>query len=143
MLVAKGKRAGGVLWLELVATTLLMVGRACALRDRAAAPMPIPSFRVVSREIGEGIEWGDVAEAFEPGSIVVVDEGSDVAGALLMGIEAVQSTVAAVLGSGVELVQAAVEALDHAVGLWPEGAGEAVGDEPSFYTRTVTPIRRQ
>jgi hypothetical protein len=90
-----------------------------------------PGFRVVSREIGECFEGSDVAQAFEPSSIVVIDEGADVVGAVLMGIEAVQSAVAAILGCGVELLlQASVEALDHAVGLWPEGAGEAVGDTP-------------
>ena len=69
-----------------------------------------------------------VIEASQAGAIVVGDEGMEV------GVAFGVVEKAAVVGGTVlrhpaqMLAEAPVEALDHAVGLRPEGLGEAVGD---------------
>ena len=87
-----------------------------------------PGLRVVSREFGEELGGRLVIEASQAGAIVVGDEGVEV------GIAFGMVAKAAVVGGPVlrhaaeMLAEAAVEAFDHAVGLRPEGLGEAMGD---------------
>ena len=69
-----------------------------------------------------------VVEAAQAGVVVIGDEGVEVGIAFGM-VEKAAVVGGAVLRHAVEVVaEAAVEALDHAVGLRPEGAGEAMGD---------------
>jgi hypothetical protein len=85
-----------------------------------------PRESVVSREFGEEFGGSLVIEASQSGAVVVGDEGAEIGVAFGMVAKA---AMGAQLRSAVEVVaEAAVEALDHAVGLRPEGAGEAVGD---------------
>jgi ABC-type sugar transport system substrate-binding protein len=82
----------------------------------------------VSREFSEELGRSLIVETSQTGAIVVGDEGVEV------GIAFGMAEKAAVVGGTVlrhpdkMLAEAAVEALDHAVGLRPEGLGEAVGD---------------
>ena len=87
-----------------------------------------PGFRVRSREIGEGLCRSFVAEAFEPGSIVVGDEVEDISITLSMVEEAAVVGGAVFRHSSKVLTELSIEALDHAVGLWPEGPGQLVTD---------------
>ena len=87
-----------------------------------------PGLRVVSRKFSEEFGGRLVAEASQPGAVVVGDEGEQV-GVTFGVIEKAAVMGGAVLRHAVEmLAEAAVEALDHAIGLRPERAGEAVGD---------------
>ena len=89
--------------------------------------MPLdPRFHVVSREISEQLGGRLVAEASQPRAIVVGDEGVEVG--VAFGVIA-EAAMGLQLWSAVEmLAEPAVEAFDHAIGLRPEGLGEAVGD---------------
>ena len=87
-----------------------------------------PGLRVVSREFSEEFGGCQIVEGSQPGAIVIVDE------AMQVGVAFGMVNKAAVMGGAVlwhaaqMLAKPAVEALDHAVGLWPERLGEAVGD---------------
>jgi len=86
-----------------------------------------PCFRVWSREIGQGLKRSDVAEAFEPGSIVVRHETveEDVA----IGMAGEGAPCAAAFGFPADgFVDAAIEALDQTVGLRPIRSCQAVID---------------
>src|SRR5258705_10854582 len=84
-----------------------------------------PCVRVWSREIGECLEWGQIAEAFEARSIVIGDEAIEEGIPIL--VEAEQPTRAAPFGLTADGVNdATVEAFDEAVGLRSIGPGEAV-----------------
>jgi len=88
-----------------------------------------PGLRVVSREIVEELDRAFVFEASQAGSVIGVDEVADVGVSLFVVVEAVFASVAAVGRFGVKVIlEASVEALDHAVGLGPEGPGEAMPD---------------
>src|SRR5262245_26280577 len=83
----------------------------------------------MSRLISKGLERGDVSEAFEACSIVVVDDALEEGVSLGVAGELVLAAVA--LGGGVLVEgfgEAAVEAFDEAVGLRMEGFGQAVRD---------------
>ena len=70
-----------------------------------------------------------IVETSQTGAIAVGDEGVEVGIAFLVIAKAAM-VGGAVLRHAVEmLAEATVEALDHAVALRPEGAGEAVGDD--------------
>src|SRR5438445_1982359 len=100
--------------------TGLMIGQRQRHRD--------PRLRVVSREFSEELGGCMVIETSQAGTIVVGDEGMEVGVAFLVVAKAAV-VGGAVLRQAVEmLAEAAVEALDHAVALRPEGLGEAVGD---------------
>ena len=87
-----------------------------------------PGLRVVSREFSEEFGGCLVTEASQSGAIVVGDEGVEVGVAFGM-VEKAAVVGGAVLRHAAEmLANAAVEALDHTVGLRPEGLGEAVDD---------------
>ena len=87
-----------------------------------------PGAGVVSRKFSEEFGGRLIAEASQPGAIVVGDEGEQV-GVTFGVIEKAAVVGGAVLRHAVEmLAEAAVEALDHAIGLRPERTGEAVGD---------------
>ncbi len=81
-----------------------------------------PRVGVWSRRIVKGFAWGAVAEAFESGSIVVMDDV--VKEGVTFGV-AVELVLAAVSGGGLVGVdgvgEASVEAFDEAVGLRPVG----------------------
>ncbi|MGY4224698.1 hypothetical protein ACVMIH_002059 [Bradyrhizobium sp. USDA 4503] len=86
-----------------------------------------PCFRVRSRVIGEGLDWRQVAEAFEAGPIVVVDELGDegvAVGVVDKGTARAAPFVFAADGFG----DAPVEAFDEAVGLRVVGLGQAMLD---------------
>src|SRR5260370_35092625 len=85
-------------------------------------------FRVVSGEISESFQRSAVAETTQSGSVVVVDEGEDVVVAGGTGWEGLVMPCGVVRDALEVLGEAAVETLDHAVGLRPEGAGEPVRD---------------
>lgn len=85
--------------------------------------------RVRSRKIGEKFSRGSVVEAFEPNSIIALDEGVEESVALGMGVELVLALVPGDAGlSGDSLGEAAIEALDETVGLWSERPSEAMLD---------------
>ena len=87
-----------------------------------------PGLRVVSREFGEEFGGSLIIEASQSGAIVVGDEGVEIGIAFGM-VEKAAVVGGAVLRHAAEvLAEASVEALDHSVGLGPEGPGEAVGD---------------
>ena len=93
-------------------------------------PLPRhPGAGVWFRKIGQEVEWCFVIEAFEPGSIVGVDEVVNEVVSLVMAVEPVLSGVSfggrCILdGFG----DPPIEALDHAVGLRMERLDEAVLD---------------
>src|SRR5258705_3123956 len=96
-----------------------------------------PCERVWSREIGECLEWGQIAEAFEARSIVIGDEAIEEGIPIVVGAE--QPTRAAPFGLTADGVNdATVEAFDEAVGLRSIGPGEAVLDA----TFCAKPIER-
>jgi hypothetical protein len=82
----------------------------------------------VSREFSEELGRSLVVETSQTGAIVVGDEGEEVGIAFGMAEKAAVVGGAVLRHPGKMLAEAAVEALDHAVGLRPEGLGEAVGD---------------
>src|SRR5690242_10838155 len=87
-----------------------------------------PGGSVVSREFSEEFGGCLVVEASQSGAVVIGDEGVEVGVAFGM-VEKAAVVGGAVLRHAAEmLAHAAFEALDHAVGLRPEGLGEAVGD---------------
>src|ERR1700731_2781206 len=87
-----------------------------------------PGLRVVSREFGDELGGCLVVKASQAGAIVVGDEGAEVGIAFGM-VEKAAVVGGTVLRHAAEmLAEAAVEAFDHAVGLRPEGLGEAMGD---------------
>src|ERR1700753_4117937 len=86
-----------------------------------------PCVRVRSREIGQGLHGSLVAEAFEAGSIVVVDELGDEGIAIGVVDEDAPGT-ATLLFSADGLGDAPVEAFDHAIGLRVVGLGQTVFD---------------
>jgi hypothetical protein len=90
--------------------------------------MPAASTIVVSREFSEELGGRLVVKASQAGAIVIGDEGLEIG--IAFGVVEKAAVVGdAVLRHAVEMfAEAAVEALDHAVGLRPEGLGEAVGD---------------
>ena len=89
----------------------------------------VPGEGVRSRKIVEGVDRGLVGEAFEAGSVVVVDEADEEVVSFLVAVELVLAGVAAGSLSGADGGgDAPVEALDHAVGLRPIRSGEAVLD---------------
>ena len=77
--------------------------------------------------IGEGLDWGFVGEAFEAGSIVVVDELGDEGVAIGVVDEGTPGAAPLFLAAD-GLSNAAIEAFDHAVGLRVIRPGEAVID---------------
>ncbi|MGY3583569.1 hypothetical protein ACVIF9_002246 [Bradyrhizobium sp. USDA 4350] len=86
-----------------------------------------PCFRVWSRVIGEGLHWGQVAEAFEASSVVVVDELGDEGVPIGMVDEGAPCT-AALLFAANGFGDTAVEAFNETVGLrvvgpWSGDAG--------------------
>ena len=82
----------------------------------------------MSREFSEEFGGRLIVEASQAGAIVVGDEGVEV-GVAFGVVEEAAVMSGAVLRHAAEVVaEAAVEALDHAVGLRPEGPGEAVID---------------
>ena len=86
-----------------------------------------PGFRVVSREVSEEFGGCFMAEASQARAIVVVDEGLDKGVALGVMVEAIFAGVAGGPGMSCEgVAEAAIEALGHAIGLRPIGAGEFV-----------------
>jgi hypothetical protein len=86
-----------------------------------------PCVRVRSREIGEGLDWGEIAEALEPGSIVVSHKTTEEGVALRMAGEG--AACAAPFGFAADgLGDAAVEAFNEAIGLRPIRSGQAVID---------------
>jgi len=80
--------------------------------------------RKFSKELGRSL----VVETSQTGAIVAGDEGVEAGIAFGMTQKAAVMGNAVLLQPGKMLAEAAVEALDHAVGLRPEGLGEAVGD---------------
>src|SRR6266852_5956442 len=87
-----------------------------------------PGLRVVSREVSQGLGGCLVVKTSQAGSIVVIDEGVEVGISFGM-VEEASMMGGAVLRHAVEmLADPAIEALDHAVGLRPEGSGQPVGD---------------
>ena len=81
--------------------------------------------RKFSKELGRSL----VVEASQTGAIVAGDEGVEAGIAFGMAEKAAVVVGGAVLRHpGKMLAEAVVEALDHAVGLRPEGLGEPVGD---------------
>ena len=82
----------------------------------------------MSREFSEEVGRSLVVETSQTGAIVVGDEGVEVGVAFGMAEKAAVVGGAVLRHPGKMLAEAAVEALDHAVGLWPEGLSEAVGD---------------
>src|ERR1700738_950827 len=80
--------------------------------------------RKFSKELGRSL----VVETSQTGAIVVGDEGVEAGIAFGMAEEAAVVGGAVLRHPGKMLAEAAVEALDHAVGLRPEGLGEPVGD---------------
>ena len=80
--------------------------------------------RKFSKELGRSL----VVETSETGAIVVGDEGVEAGIAFGMAEKAAVVGGAVLRHPGKMLAEAAVEALDHAVGLRPEGLGEPVGD---------------
>ena len=83
----------------------------------------------MSREIVEALSGTFVIETSQAGLVVVSDEVEDVAVSLLVGVEAVLALVFSVGRLGIEMVlEAAVEPLNHAVRLGPEGPGELMAD---------------
>jgi hypothetical protein len=87
-----------------------------------------PGFRVVSRKIGEGFEGRLVAEAFEPGAIVVCDEVVDIGIALLGGLEPAMMTGGVVADAVEMFAETTIEALNHTIRLRPEGLDEPMRD---------------
>ena len=82
----------------------------------------------MSREFGEELGGCLVVKASQAGAIVVGDEGVEVGIAFGM-VEKAAVVGGTVLRHAAEmLAEAAVEAFDHAVGLRPDGLGEAMGD---------------
>ena len=93
----------------------------------ARRPTACPREGVWSWMIVEGLDWGQVVETFEPGSIVVVDEAQEEGVAIGMGSEEpVRAAAFGLLGYG--FGDAAVEAFDQAIGLRLVGLGEPVLD---------------
>jgi hypothetical protein len=87
-----------------------------------------PGESVVFREFSEQLGGRLIAEASQPGTIVVGDKGMEV-GIAFGVIEKAAVVGGAVLRHAVEmLAETAVEALDHAVGLRSKRSDEAVGD---------------
>ena len=80
--------------------------------------------RKFSKELGRSL----VVETSQTGAIVAGDEGVEAGIAFGMTQKAAVMGNAVLLQPGEMLAEAAVEALDHAVGLRPEGLGEPVGD---------------
>ena len=102
--------------------------QACAREGVDLDVEPAPGAGVVSGEISEELGGCLVIEASQAGAIVVGDEGVEV-GVALGVIEETAVVGGAVLRHAVEVfAKASVEALGHAVGLRPEGPGEAVID---------------
>ena len=82
-----------------------------------------PRLRVVSRKIAQQVGWGSVVETFEPCSIVICDEGIEEGVTLSMACELVFAVVSGDSGLRRDgFGEAAIEALDEAVGLGPEGS---------------------
>jgi hypothetical protein len=80
--------------------------------------------RKFSKELGRSL----VVETSQTGAIVAGDEGVEAGIAFGMAEKAAVVGGAVLRHPGKMLAEAAVEALDHAVGLRPEGLGEPVGD---------------
>ena len=93
-----------------------------------AMPQPNdPGVGVLSREFGEKLGGRLVVKTSQAGAIVVGDEGVEIGIAFGM-VEKAAVEGGTVLRHAAEmLAEAAVEAFAHAIGLRPEGLGEAVG----------------
>jgi hypothetical protein len=83
---------------------------------------------VVSREFSEELGGCQIVQGSQPGAIVIVDEAVEVSIAFSMVNKAAVMGGAVLWHAAQMLAKPAVEALDHAVGLWPERPGETVGD---------------
>ena len=82
----------------------------------------------MSREFSEELGGRLIIEASQAGAIVVGDESVEI-GVAFGVVEKAAVMSGAVLRHAAEVVtEAAIEALDHAVGLRPEGPGEAMID---------------
>src|SRR5262245_10807855 len=86
-----------------------------------------PRLRVRSRRIVECLAWRQVAETFEAGEIVVVDEAVEEGITIGMRDKAAMGDAAFRLPSD-SLSDAPIEAFGKAIGLWPVGSGETVVD---------------
>ena len=109
-------------------TLLLRAATAPKYKAAFATAGACPGEGVVSREFSEEFGGCLVTETSQSGAVVVGDEGVEVGIAFGM-VEKAAVVGGAVLRHAAEMfANAAVEALDHTVGLRPEGLGEAVGD---------------
>ena len=80
----------------------------------------------MSREIGEGLLWGEVSEASQSGLIVAGDEAVEI-GVSFGVIDKTSVVGGSVFRHALEmLANASVEAFGHAIGLRPERPGKAV-----------------
>ena len=95
--------------------------------NREGAAYWMPRLRVWSRRIGQSFGWSEIAEAFEPGSIVVVDEAVEEAVTVFGGYEVPMPDAALGLASN-SLGDSTVKALDQTIGLRPIRPGQAVVD---------------
>src|SRR5262245_38462223 len=86
-----------------------------------------PCFRVRSRQIGKGLDWCLVAEAFEAGSIVIVDELVEEGVAIGMTNEGAASAATLFLPAD-SFGDPPIEAFDHTVGLRMVGFGQPMFD---------------
>ena len=84
-----------------------------------------PRVRVWSREISESFERSEIVEAFEAGTVVILDEAIEELIAIGMGSEQPVCDAALVLAAD-RIRNSAIEALNEAIGLRPVGSGEAV-----------------
>lgn len=82
----------------------------------------------MSREFSEELRGRLIVEASQAGAIVVGDEGVEIGVAFGVVEEAAVMSGAVLRHAAKVVAEAAVEALDHAVGLRPEGPGEAMID---------------
>ncbi|NJM34263.1 MAG: IS630 family transposase [Rhodomicrobium sp.] len=86
-----------------------------------------PRAGVWSREVGQGLFWGLILEAFESGVIIVMNEAGEEGIAIsVIGEQAIGDAPLPLAADS--LCDTAVEALDHAIGAWGEGLGKAVLD---------------
>jgi hypothetical protein len=82
----------------------------------------------MSRKFSKELRRSLVVETSQTAAIVAGDEGVEAGIALGMAEKAAVVGGAVLRHPGKMLAEAAVKALDHAVGLRPEGLGEPVGD---------------
>src|SRR4051812_42665469 len=97
-------------------------------QKHSAAFKACPGAGVMSRKFSEEVGRSLIVETSQTGAIVVGNEGVEVGIAFGMAAKAAVVGGTVLRHPGEMLAEAAVEALDHAVGLRPEGLGEAVGN---------------